>query len=220
MCMDWIDKPQNYKGLYGILQLLQGSHLNNFPLKTLKLGWIDYHYVEFQFKCLDFPYNQYRKLAPVLSCFCNGLLHIQIACEQAHLLNSRAKGTQESEEAGGAGGENGALSCVPFAREFNKWACSQANIQINDETFNMMRILKRGQTPFPPLLPLIWTTSTSHILLLWNSFWTNAPCTVGNHARSRCKLRVNTSDLQTALCGTNDHSLRAGSLVGGVSWAK
>ena len=27
----------NYKGLYGILQLLQGSHLGNFPLKTLKL---------------------------------------------------------------------------------------------------------------------------------------------------------------------------------------
>ena len=35
----WVDRrPQNYKGLYGILQLLQGSHLDNFPLKTLKLG--------------------------------------------------------------------------------------------------------------------------------------------------------------------------------------
>ena len=32
--MDWVDKPQNYKGLYGFLQLLQGSHLINFPLKT------------------------------------------------------------------------------------------------------------------------------------------------------------------------------------------
>ena len=26
------------KGLYGILQLLQDSHLDNFSLKTLKLG--------------------------------------------------------------------------------------------------------------------------------------------------------------------------------------
>ena len=25
--MDWVDKPQNYKDLYGILQLLRGSHL-------------------------------------------------------------------------------------------------------------------------------------------------------------------------------------------------
>ena len=33
--MDWVARPQNYKGLYGILQLLQGSHLDNFPLKTL-----------------------------------------------------------------------------------------------------------------------------------------------------------------------------------------
>ena len=38
VCMEWVDKPQNYKDLYGILQLLRGSHLSNFPLKTLKLG--------------------------------------------------------------------------------------------------------------------------------------------------------------------------------------
>ena len=38
ICMDWVDRPQNYKGLYGILQLLEGSHLDNFPLKTLKHG--------------------------------------------------------------------------------------------------------------------------------------------------------------------------------------
>ena len=24
--MGWVDRPKNYKGLYGILQLLQGSH--------------------------------------------------------------------------------------------------------------------------------------------------------------------------------------------------
>ena len=34
----WIDRPKNYKDLYGILQLLQGSHLDNCSLKTLKLG--------------------------------------------------------------------------------------------------------------------------------------------------------------------------------------
>ena len=33
--MDWIDRPKSYKDLYGILQLLQGSHLGNFSLKTL-----------------------------------------------------------------------------------------------------------------------------------------------------------------------------------------
>ena len=32
-----------YKGLYGILQLLQGSYLDNFPQKTLKLGRVAFH---------------------------------------------------------------------------------------------------------------------------------------------------------------------------------
>ena len=71
--MDWVDKPQNYKDLYGILQLLPGSHLNNFPLKTLKLGWVAFHSVQFQLKCLDFQFNQYNKLVPVVSRFCNWL---------------------------------------------------------------------------------------------------------------------------------------------------
>ena len=65
--MDGVDKPQNYKDLYGILQLLQDSHLNNFSLKTLKLGWAAFHLVKFQMKCLDFKSNQYKKLVPVLS---------------------------------------------------------------------------------------------------------------------------------------------------------
>ena len=47
VCMDWVDRPQNYKGLYGILQLLQGSHLDNFPLKTHKLGWVAFHSLTF-----------------------------------------------------------------------------------------------------------------------------------------------------------------------------
>ena len=55
--MDWVDRPQNYKDLYGILQLLQGSHLDNFPLKTLKLGWVAFHSLTFQLKCLDFQSN-------------------------------------------------------------------------------------------------------------------------------------------------------------------
>ena len=76
--MDWVDKPQNYKDLYGILQLLGGSHLNNFPLKTLKLGWVAFHSVTIQLKCLDFQSNQYKKLVPVLSRFCNWLLKCRI----------------------------------------------------------------------------------------------------------------------------------------------
>ena len=72
--MDWVDKPPNYKDLYGILQLLRFSHLNNFQLKTLKLGWVAFHSVTFQLKFLDFQSNQYKKLVPVVSRFCNGLL--------------------------------------------------------------------------------------------------------------------------------------------------
>ena len=68
-----VDKPKNYKDLYGILQLLRCSHLNNFPLKTLKLGWVAFHSVTVQLKCLDSQSNQYKKRVPVLSRFCNGL---------------------------------------------------------------------------------------------------------------------------------------------------
>ena len=52
--MDWVDRQQNYKGLYGSLQLLQGSHFDNFQLKTLKLGWVTFHSLTFQLKRLDF----------------------------------------------------------------------------------------------------------------------------------------------------------------------
>ena len=47
--MDWVDRPKNCKGLYGILQLLQGYHLDNFPQKTLKLGRVAFHSLIFQF---------------------------------------------------------------------------------------------------------------------------------------------------------------------------
>ena len=44
--MDWVDRPQNYKGLYGTLQLLQGSHLGDFPpVKTLNIGWVAFHFL-------------------------------------------------------------------------------------------------------------------------------------------------------------------------------
>ena len=72
--MDWVGESQNYKDLYGILQSLRGSHLNNFRRKTLKLGWVDFHLLTFQLKCLDFQSNQYKKLVAVLSRFCNWLL--------------------------------------------------------------------------------------------------------------------------------------------------
>ena len=60
VCMDWVDRPQNFKGLYGTLQLLQGSHLDNFPLKTLKLSCVALHSLTFQLKCLDFQSNKYK----------------------------------------------------------------------------------------------------------------------------------------------------------------
>ena len=42
-------QAKNYKGWYGILQLLQGSHLDNFPQKNLKLGRVAFHSLTFQF---------------------------------------------------------------------------------------------------------------------------------------------------------------------------
>ena len=50
--------------------------MNNFPLKTLKLGWVAFHSVTFQLKCLDFQSKQCKELVSVLSRFCNGLLEI------------------------------------------------------------------------------------------------------------------------------------------------
>ena len=50
--------------------------VDNFLLKTLNLGWVAFHSLTFQLKCLDFQSNQYKKLAPELSRFCNGLLHV------------------------------------------------------------------------------------------------------------------------------------------------
>ena len=89
--MDWVDGPQNYKALYGILQLLQGSHLDNFLLKTLKLGWVAFHSLPFQLKCLDFQSNRYEKLAPVLSLFCNGLYQPFKICSGSFSLEPAQK---------------------------------------------------------------------------------------------------------------------------------
>ena len=75
VCMNWVYRLQNYKSLYRILQLLQRSHLDNFLPKTLKLGWVAFHSITLQLKCLDFQFNQYKKLAPVLSCSAIGYAH-------------------------------------------------------------------------------------------------------------------------------------------------
>ena len=49
--MGRVNRPHNYKALNGILRLLHGYHLDNFPLKTLKLDWVAFHSVMFQLKC-------------------------------------------------------------------------------------------------------------------------------------------------------------------------
>ena len=77
--MDWVDRPQNYKGLYGMLQLLQVSHFESFQLKTLKLGWVAFHSLTFQLKCLDVQSNQFKKLAPVLSRFFSLILRSHVS---------------------------------------------------------------------------------------------------------------------------------------------
>ena len=87
-----MDKPQNYIDLYGIVQLLQGSHLNNFLLKTVKLGWVAFHSVTFQLKCFDFQSNQYKKLVPVLSRFCSWLYMLKDACLKE--ISSNCKRTE------------------------------------------------------------------------------------------------------------------------------
>ena len=50
--MYWVDRTQYLKGLYGILQLLPGSNLDNFPLKILKLDWVAFHSVTFQWNLI------------------------------------------------------------------------------------------------------------------------------------------------------------------------
>ena len=100
--MDWVDKPKNYKDLYGILQLLRGSHLKNFPLKTVKLGWVALHSVTCQLKCLDFQSNQYKKLVPVLSRFCNNWLLV--------VCLYRLQGGKGGGRGGGGGEVNGSES--------------------------------------------------------------------------------------------------------------
>jgi len=52
--MEWVDRPKSFKGLYGILHPLQGSHLDIFLLKTLKLDWVAFNSVKFQLKGLHF----------------------------------------------------------------------------------------------------------------------------------------------------------------------
>ena len=80
--MDCVHKPQNYKGLHGILQLLQGFHLNNFPLKLLDLAG-SFSFSSFSVGMFRFSSNQYKKLVPVPLTFCNGLLK---CCRRTKLI--------------------------------------------------------------------------------------------------------------------------------------
>ena len=59
--MDLVDNPQNFKSLYGILEVLQGSHLECFLLTTLKLDCLALHSVTFRFTCSDLISNKYKK---------------------------------------------------------------------------------------------------------------------------------------------------------------
>ena len=80
-CMDWVDRSQNYKGVYGIiLQLLQGFHLDNFPVKTLKLGLVAFHSLTFQLKCWNFQSNQLNNLVLYSVLFHFGHICRQIQC--------------------------------------------------------------------------------------------------------------------------------------------
>ena len=62
-----------HKIIRNCVEFCNFCNLNDFPLKTLKLGWVAFHSVTFQLKYLDFQSNKYKKLVPVLSCFCNRL---------------------------------------------------------------------------------------------------------------------------------------------------
>ena len=70
--MDWVEKPQNYKGLYKFASSAR-LPFGQFSAENSKLGWVTFHSLAFELKCLDFQSNRYKKLAPVLSRFCNGL---------------------------------------------------------------------------------------------------------------------------------------------------
>ena len=59
--MDLLDKAQNFKSLYVILEVLQGSHLECFLLTTLKLDCLALHSVTFRFTCSDLKSNKHKK---------------------------------------------------------------------------------------------------------------------------------------------------------------
>ena len=64
-----IDNCRNVRGLR------KGPIWTIFCGKLLKLGWVAFHSLTFQLKCLDFQSNRYKKLVPYLSCFCNWLFN-------------------------------------------------------------------------------------------------------------------------------------------------
>ena len=74
-----------------------------FRPKTLKLDWVAFHSLTFQLKCLDFQSKQYKKLAPVLSRFCNWLLlthsRVSVECRKTQVvILANHKGRRQSGE--------------------------------------------------------------------------------------------------------------------------
>ena len=75
--------------------------MNNFLLKTVKLGWVAFHSGTFQLKFLDFQSNQYKKLVPVLSRLRLPQLAMglkKVACENSRpssLRNATRAGSEE-----------------------------------------------------------------------------------------------------------------------------
>ena len=78
--MNWVDRPKNniIRVCMEFCNFCKVPHLDNFPQKTLKLGRVAFHSLAFQFLCLDFQSNQYKKLAPVPSHFCTGLYTVVV----------------------------------------------------------------------------------------------------------------------------------------------
>ena len=68
-----VDRPQIIRVWIEFCNFCKAPIWTIFWLKSLKLGWVAFHSVIFQLKCLDFKSNQYKKLTPMLSRFFNGL---------------------------------------------------------------------------------------------------------------------------------------------------
>ena len=62
--MDWVDRPK--EGFVWNFATFARLPSGRFSTETLKLGWVVFHSLTSQLKCLDLQSSQYKKLAPVL----------------------------------------------------------------------------------------------------------------------------------------------------------